>query len=155
MEPRLAEAVLAVCRREIAAGAREIGGNNSGPFVAKYLRPTGLLPPQPWCAAFVSWCIRQAARHTRVKPRIQYSASSMTLLRSAAIAGLRRNEPAPGSLVFWGRGAPGGGLGHVGIVEAVENGVFHTIEGNRTSRVQRFAYPRSKDVTAGVFADWY
>lgn len=49
---------------EVRAGAREIGGNNQGPFVEKYLNVnhpgrithTG----EPWCVAFYLWCHVQA-----------------------------------------------------------------------------------------------
>ena len=43
---------------EMNAGAREIGGNNQGPYVEKYLNsiaPAG----SSWCAALVSWCFSQ------------------------------------------------------------------------------------------------
>ena len=54
-------AVLTAAIGELKAGAGEVGGNNSGPFVEKYLKPAGLVPPQPWCASFVSWCFLQAS----------------------------------------------------------------------------------------------
>ena len=39
---------------------REVGGANRGPRVEEYLRSVGLGPGNPWCAAFVSWCLRHA-----------------------------------------------------------------------------------------------
>ncbi len=54
-------AALKVAIDEILAGAGEIGGNNKGKFVKKYLQPTGLPEGNSWCAAFVSWCFLQAS----------------------------------------------------------------------------------------------
>jgi hypothetical protein len=41
-------------------GVREVGGNNRGPEVERYLATVGLGPGHPWCAAFVVWCFREA-----------------------------------------------------------------------------------------------
>lgn len=59
-DPRnLGQVTIAIARQEAYAGAREIGGNNRGPFVRKY---TGGQDGEKWewCAAFAVWCIRQA-----------------------------------------------------------------------------------------------
>lgn len=49
-------------------GVREIGGNNKGPMVVEYQKSTWLKPsPWPWCAAFVSWCIRESLKSAEVK----------------------------------------------------------------------------------------
>lgn len=34
-------------------------GSNRGTDVDKYIKATGLTPPQPWCACFVTWCLKQ------------------------------------------------------------------------------------------------
>lgn len=39
---------------------KEVGGANRGPRVEEYLHSVGLGPGNPWCAAFVNWCLRQA-----------------------------------------------------------------------------------------------
>jgi cell wall-associated NlpC family hydrolase len=42
-------------------GAKEWpAGSNSGPEVNRYLKATGLGPGYPWCAAFVTWCLKKA-----------------------------------------------------------------------------------------------
>ena len=51
----LGRAALATAIGELKAGAGEVGGNNSGPWVKKYLAPAGLEEGEPWCASFVSW----------------------------------------------------------------------------------------------------
>lgn len=50
--------VLHIARGEV--GVHEVGGNNRGRRVEEYLACVGLPPGEPWCAAFVSWCLRQA-----------------------------------------------------------------------------------------------
>lgn len=137
MDTNLGIAALRVAKREMQLGAREVGGNNLGPFVEKYLLVCGLKPPQPWCTAFVSWCIRKASLKAALKP----SASARGLLSVARRLGLMVSKPEPGNLVFWSRGNPVGPYGHVGFVEKCSKGVLQTIEGNRSSSVERFWHP--------------
>lgn len=135
---KLGLAAINIARAEMKAGAREIGGNNKGRFVAKYLSPAGLHPPQAWCAAFVSWCLQQARRKLEVGPALPYMVSARNLFLAARAAGLALTEPEPGCLIFWKRALPW--QGHVGFVTAVEDGSIETIEGNRGPRVQTYRY---------------
>lgn len=41
-------------------GVHEVGGNNWGPQIKKYLKSTGISFPAAWCMAFVHWCFEQA-----------------------------------------------------------------------------------------------
>ena len=122
------------------AGAGEAGGNNLGPFVEKYLVPAGLRPPQPWCAAFVSWCVHKAARKLKRNAPIPYLAGARAILNRARRLDLLTHDPQPGDLVVWSRGNPAGPMGHIGIVAGREDGAIDTIEGNKTSKVERFSY---------------
>jgi peptidoglycan hydrolase-like protein with peptidoglycan-binding domain/GH24 family phage-related lysozyme (muramidase) len=51
--------LLAIAQAEV--GVREVGGNNNGVRVRDYQRATDLRPLSdwPWCAAFISWVIRE------------------------------------------------------------------------------------------------
>lgn len=51
----------AVREAERQVGVAESGGNNKGPEVEAYLGAVNLEPGQPWCAAFVRFCIEKAA----------------------------------------------------------------------------------------------
>src|SRR5438046_2558070 len=52
---QLGRGALAAAIGELNAGAGEVGGNNSGPWVVKYLN--GMAEEgRSWCAAFGSWC---------------------------------------------------------------------------------------------------
>lgn len=56
-------------------GVREQGGNNLGPQVEEFQKSIGLSPGDPWCAAFVCFCIKQAAKQLGVEPKFQYGGS--------------------------------------------------------------------------------
>ena len=59
---KLASEIVNVARAEI--GVEEIDGTNCGPRVNEFKAATNLPPhePWPWCAAFVCWCVREAAK---------------------------------------------------------------------------------------------
>lgn len=135
----LSKSILAVAKAEMRANAREVGGNNRGPFVAKYLEPSGLKPPQPWCAAFASWCLLQATTKHK-QPPLPYLVSAREMFNWARADGFLQQKPAPGSLVFFSRWGLFSWKGHCGIVSSVNRNRLTVIEGNRSSRVQAFGY---------------
>jgi hypothetical protein len=122
------------------AKAREIGGNNLGPFVEKYLSPSGVAPPQAWCAAFVSWCLKEASKRLKVPCPLPYLIRARSFLYEGRKRGWLVVDPAPGDIVVWSRGAPHGPFGHVGLVASRKGHQIGTIEGNRTPEVRRFSY---------------
>lgn len=141
----LARRALEAAIGELKAGAGEVGGDNRGPFVRKYHSVTGVAEGQPWCASFVSWCYLEAAGQDRSKLPFRPTAGSRDLLRQLSNKGLAHRPgsghmPAPGDLVFWWRESLNSHKGHVGIVHQVKDGMLYTIEGNRSPKVQGFAY---------------
>jgi hypothetical protein len=62
----------------------------------------------------------------------------------AQASGFLTYDPKPGNLVFFARGGLFSWKGHCGIVASVTPSKIVTIEGNRTSRVQTFAYNRTR-----------
>ena len=126
---------------EAARGAGEVGGNNMGPDVDKYLNDI-VEPPNNWCAGFVSWCLRESGSMP-----IDYTVGARDVLNQARRRGLTTfNDPAaarplPGDIVVWWRGSPNGWRGHIGFVHHTEHGRVFTIEGNKSSRVEGFDYP--------------
>lgn len=141
---RRGRAALAAAIEELKAGAGEIGGNNRGPFVRKYLN--GMAPEgSSWCAAFVSWCY---AQHPAGAP-FPYTLSARTLLAEFKKRGWAHgpgssHEPRPGDIVVWWRERLAGWKGHVGLVHHLRDGMLYTIEGNRSPRVQGFSYEFSR-----------
>ena len=131
---------LEVAIRELTAGAGEIGGNNRGPWVRKYLN--GIASQgSPWCAGFVSWCYAQIPGGSP----FPYTLGARAMLqefrrRSWAHAPGSGYLPQPGDVVFWWRVRFDGWQGHVGLVYELRDGILYTIEGNKSPRVQGFSY---------------
>lgn len=108
-------------------GIHEQGGNNMGPEVDAYLSAVGLDPGNPWCAAFLFWCFRQAAQKLGMVNPLPRTASSQRMwLHSEPIT--RDSNPRPG-YVYVLQHSPS--TGHVGIIESIDdNGVITEISGN-------------------------
>lgn len=142
-------AALAVAISELKANAREIGGNNRGAFVRKYLAPAGLDEGNSWCASFVSWCFLQTVGGDKSAMPFAYTPSARRLLSEFKQLGWASApgsdyRPQPGDVVVWWRVSLAGWQGHTGLVHSVQDGMLYTIEGNRSPRVQGFSYVLSR-----------
>ncbi len=145
----LSSVVVSVARWYLAAGAREVGGNNLGPWVRRFLGADG--PGCEWCAGF-AWCtvvpeaeaILNAARAAAGLDPLRVAAS----LRSASCTLVHEKARAAGRLVTdIARVRPGMGMllprdgawHHTGIVEVVEPGspLILTLEGNALDESDR------------------
>jgi len=139
-----ARGALTAALGEIAAGAGEVGGNNRGPFVKKYLN--GLAPEgSSWCAGFISWCFSQSGQQMPFK----YTVGARDVLAQLKKKGLvvkptLADPPLPGDVIVWWRGSPSGWQGHVGLVLDYKDGVLRTVEGNKSSRVDVYSYTFDK-----------
>lgn len=123
-------AALAAAIAEMQSGAKEVGANNSGPWVDKYLN--AIVPaPADWCAGFVSYCFTQAPGGIPFK----YSLGARNIRNQFRNKGwaydLGQLTPEPGDIVVWWRDQPNAVLGHIGLVHHVSNGILYTIEGNK------------------------
>lgn len=98
------------------------------------------LPNQPWCAMFVSWCADQAGISQDIIKKFAYCPTGYNWFNSKGEATRSHITPNKGDIIFfiWSQGntVPD----HVGLVEYVEGSTVHTIEGNRSDKVQRFSY---------------
>ena len=137
---KIGRAALKVAIAEMNSGAGEVGGNNFGPWVKKYLNELAV-EGSAWCAAFVSHCFS----HGGFRFPFEYTVSAKQLLnqfrklrwcydKSSGIT------PEPGDIVFWWRIKPNSWQGHCGLVHHYANGRLFTIEGNRSSKVEGFSY---------------
>ncbi len=145
----IGRAALAAAIGELKAGAGEIGGNNAGPWVKKYLAPAGLDKGNSWCASFVSWCYLQASGGNTTSMPFPYDPGARSLLQRFKDLGWTQEpqsgyQPQPGDIVVWWRVQLTGWQGHVGLVHQVQDGMLYTIEGNRSPRVQGFSYVQSR-----------
>jgi hypothetical protein len=142
-------AALAAAIGELKAGACEVGGNNCGPFVSKYLAPAGVAEGNAWCASFVSWCFLQASGGNKSTMPFAYVPGARDMLAEFKQKGWASAPgggyvPQLGDIVVWWRVSLQGWLGHVGLVHSVQDGMLYTIEGNRSPRVQGFSYVLSR-----------
>ena len=133
--------VLTVAQELIGRG--ETAGNNRGEFIDTVFgqkNATG-----PWCAAFISHCMRTAEKNFAVSCSAKTSVGAKRLFRRVLAVGTKVKVPQPGDLVCWHRGKPGAATGHIGICEDYDpsTGEFVTIEGNKgpyPARVKRWKH---------------
>lgn len=115
---------------EVAAGAREIGGNNAGPWVAKYLSVDGVeRHGLPWCVGFYLWCWRQAGPLP-----VRFTLSSGTLWermpRKERYEGYFPAWARPGDALFWNYSKEDKPT-HVNMLHSVDsNGTVWAVGGN-------------------------
>ena len=149
---KLSEAIVATATFHLLHNPREVGGQNRGPWVRLY---TGGKEGTawPWCAAFVTYIIKQAAAACNVKSPIPGSFSCDELAKQAyPKARLFPQGKTAGCVISAGDlfliPKPGGGYQHTGIVTAVEpgKGTFWTIEGNTNDDGSREGYEVCKRV---------
>ncbi len=126
---------------EIATG--EIGvredpmGSNRGKRVEQYQASVGVDPGEPWCAAFLFFCFREAAKALKVPNPVIKTGSVLDHWNRARDKGIKTllhdealDDPSkvkPGMIFII---STGGGNGHTGIVTRVAGGKLETIEGN-------------------------
>lgn len=93
-----------------------------------------------WCACFVSWCANQCGYiSSGAVPMFSYCPSGVEWFYQHGRWLSGSQTPAPGYIIFFDWGGDGTS-DHVGIVESVENGVVHTIEGNASDTCARRSY---------------
>ena len=147
------DALIATAEHEADLQVREEGGMNRGAKVEAYQRAAALGPGDPWCAAFVAWCIMKSRQLD--KPPTWCSGSAITTWhkgsKRAGDASTTPNAPDYKSKVkpgwVWVRAKDPKGAsdaarglwvqGHCGIVVAVDAVGFHTVEGNTNSAGSR------------------
>lgn len=126
---------LGVAVGEIESDATEVGRNNQGQFVDKYLAPVGM-SNLPWCAGFVSWCYMEASGSFENMP-FRYGLGARGLFnqfehRDAIRLHNENYQPIAGDLAVWSRCYEDRTeAGHVAIVYSYSDGVLRTIDGNK------------------------
>lgn len=76
----LNEKLITIARTQI--GVHEQGGNNCGPVIVEYQKATWIPPsPEPWCAAFMCWVMREWMKLPEVQEYFKMSALKVNTYR--------------------------------------------------------------------------
>lgn len=125
-------------------GITEATGRNDGPMVEAFQKAVdGVAHGEPWCMAWVHWCIIEAEKRVSNYGNQPFHMSDLYKSESTMKVWNRSREaleiirPEPGCLMFWQRhdkyGKPTW-MGHVGIVsDVLSKDMVRTIEGNTSS----------------------
>lgn len=125
-------------------GVREEGGDNRGKRVQEYQKEGGTVPGQPWCAAFVNWCARDAAKKLKLESSLEkvplqaYVQSYVDHFRKVEGGFLGHRHAKVGDLfVLWYDKL--NRFGHIGFVKEIDRakGEILTIEGNSNDQLSR------------------
>jgi len=128
----LIQIVVAKAKDEL--GVKETN-DNSGTRVKQYQAATTLGGSHwPWCAALVSWCIKEAEKKTGLDIPWSFSASCDVLWADGRSRAIIRSSPQVGD-VFLVKAKKGNGYStadaiHTGFVVGVHGPKFTTVEGN-------------------------
>lgn len=116
-------------------GIHEHRGQESLAVDSFRLAVDGSAEGEPWCAAFVAYCIRSVALRRNAKYSIFLSELCSTMWEKSPDK-CKSQKPAPGAIVIWNY--PGTVRGHTGIVKSVnDDSTLTTIEGNTSSPTDR------------------
>ena len=124
-------------------GQKEATGRNDGSYVRKIQNWLGaFMENQPWCAAFATYKLYQAAKQLGMKPVLSKSGSSTSIYAEARKKGLLLMGPKPYciGLLRGNGGSPGKTHHHtflVGGEGAVEADKVWSIDGNYKNAVSR------------------
>lgn len=134
--------VVAVAESQL--GVKETS-KNYGPKIAKFWEatdyPDGMKNREPWCAAFVAWCVREAGRAEGWLDKSERNRPRSAAVRDWVPAALKLGWkvfgpgdpvmfPAPGDIVVFK-------FSHIGIVTEREAYDVRTIEGNTGAQGER------------------
>ncbi len=111
--PTLAELTIQIALSH--DGVRERGGNNRGAEVEMFQKTIGLEPGDPWCAAFVCFCIKEAGKQLGVTPKFQYGGSVYKLWTRNEWLQMATPETASIFCIDHGLSKKGTRIGHTGF----------------------------------------
>jgi len=142
------ELIAQYAEQHLASHPKEIGGENSGPWVRLYMKGKEGRP-WAWCAGFVTFVMHQAYEQQSESKPIIDTFSCDRLAESAKTAGLFISsskvvgEEIPIGSIFLQRREPGDWT-HTGIVTQAGKSFFDAIEGNTNDQGHRDGYEVTK-----------
>jgi hypothetical protein len=98
---------------------------------------------QPWCAMFSSWAADKAGISKKVVPKDAYTVTQYEKILNNGGKKVKPEKAMPADYIYFTKTGAPGGIYHVGIVEANDNGKIRTIEGNSGQKVARNTYTKS------------
>lgn len=147
-----AQRVVAAARQHLKAHPMEIGGQNAGPWIRLYMNGKEGAD-WPWCAGFVTYILAQASEGLKVDRNPLKPTASCDILASQAADKeilLTEKEIAkdagkkavlrPGSIFLVRASKTSSDYVHTGIVTAVHDEYFETVEGNTNDAGEREGY---------------
>jgi hypothetical protein len=126
---------LSVARSQLGC-CEEPKNSNRGKDIEKYLRSVGLGGGYSWCMAFVKWCMDQACMQAGRKNPMVITGSVLKQWDHINNQ-CKFSTPQPGDIFIMDFG---GGIGHTGIVENVQQPWLNTIDGNSNDEGSRDGY---------------
>lgn len=118
------EDVMGVARSLL--GTTEKTGRNDGPVVEAILASTGNRRGDPYCAAFVYYCGREAG-HPKLYPRSAWSPDMVQSPTWTRAGGGQEPRAADAFGIYFPKK---GRVAHTGLIESASKSVFTTVEGN-------------------------
>ena len=124
----------------VAVAVQEIGYHEGAGNHTKYAVYTGT-DGLSWCHAFVSWCANECGFiESNIIPKTAACETGRQwFVHKQQYQKAGSYTPQAGDIIYFDKGGVGESH-HVGIVEYVENGIVHTIEGNKNNQVMRGHY---------------
>ena len=124
----------------VAVAVQEIGYHEGAGNHTKYGVYTGT-DGMSWCHAFVSWCANECGFiESNIIPKTAACETGRQwFIHKQQYQKAGSYTPETGDIIYFDKGGVGESH-HVGIVEYVENGIVHTIEGNKNNQVMRGHY---------------
>jgi hypothetical protein len=117
-----------ILKKEVGYAEKSDGYTKFGDWYHKQVEKDSTYKTAPWCDMFISW----AADKAGVKDSVGQFAYTVSHAEWFKKKDAWSSKPAPGSIVFfdWDQTGEVGEIDHVGVVEKVNDGKVHTIEGN-------------------------
>lgn len=123
-------------KKIISVAVMQIGNSGGQPYWSWY----GFGSRVEWCACFVSWCANECGYiDAGIIPKFASCDVGMTWFKDHSRWQSNTYTPREGDIIFFDWDSDGY-ANHVGIVEKVEDGKVHTIEGNSGDACKKLEY---------------
>lgn len=120
----------------VSVALTQVGNTGGQPYWSWY----GFGSRVEWCACFVSWCANECGYvDAGIIPKFASCDVGMTWFKDRSRWQTNTYIPREGDIIFFDWDSDGY-ANHVGIVEKVENGKVHTIEGNSGDACKKLEY---------------